>query len=217
MADISKKYEELKSAIVIERSLFEEKNDVISEFIYDKMSSSSGVIVVDKLSTFFSKTNFESLMHRASVEKDWALKLRAIGEKRGFAISVDTMNAIANFANLKRELIGELFQINSAIGSSYELADVPKNWNIETAFKFNKTTVSNGNYSIGYKTAEKIWNIVSPIWAGSVLPTKRQYVTIGSYSRHLEIHKDQVGIGCQTVKRFEVEQIALKMGWAFPE
>lgn len=220
MADTSKKYEQLKSALVIERSLFSEKNHVISEFIYDKVGSAAGVIVVDKLSTFFSKTNFESLIHRADIEMDWSLKLRAIAEKRGVIIDQKDINAISDFAIMKRELVNDVFQINTAVGSSYELADVPEKWDIETAFKFNKTTIINGiGYTIGYKTAEKVWKFVSPIWAdydGHKGKT-RMCVSMGSSNRTIYVYKDYLEIGCQTVKRFEVEQIALKMGWAFPE
>lgn len=221
MADTSKKYEQLKSALVIERSLFAEKNDVISEFIYDKVGSASGVIVVDKLSTFFSKTNFESLIHRADIEKDWSLKLRAIAEKRGVEIGQKEIDSISAFASMKRELVGDVFQISTAVGSSYELAEVPEKWDIETAFKFNKTTISNGSgYVIGYKTAEMVWSkFVSPIWAdfdGHKGKTSMR-LHVGSYNRDLNVYKGHIDIGCQTVKRFEVEQIALKMGWAFPE
>jgi len=80
--------------------------------------------------------------------------------------------------------------------------------------------VGNGIHQIGIKVAQEIWCRASKSWAvaGKRLPGSRYESLQGPVwrSEYVYFRKNYIEIGCQTIYRDQVEQLALKMGWPFP-
>lgn len=99
---------------------------------------------------------------------------------------------------------------------SYVFAEIPAGHNIEH-ISFKKDRMSRYGYDIGYKTAQKVWETAQPFWhsieSGEEIAQSNIEIRANSGYRTVKFKKDCVEIGCQTIPRWEVEQIALKQGW----
>jgi len=76
-------------------------------------------------------------------------------------------------------------------------------------------------YSMGLKTAERLWIKVEPYWRNQSADPKANsnrikrldaFTIDGSY-RYPEIYSDRLVIGCQTIQRNVVETLAKEQGW----
>jgi hypothetical protein len=82
-------------------------------------------------------------------------------------------------------------------------------------------TITNGNHSMGAITAKKLWtDFLAPKWATRecLVNAERslgsKYISVGGYSsREVRIHADRVVIGCQTIQRNQIEELAQRLDW----
>lgn len=83
---------------------------------------------------------------------------------------------------------------------------------------YRETTVSRKNYTIRVATAKKVWADASAYWATMDDATPPCHVgnmnAAGYRQVELVISRNSVVIGCQTIKRADVEMIARHYGWA---
>jgi hypothetical protein len=87
-------------------------------------------------------------------------------------------------------------------------------WNFDNDIKITSNSIRRSAYGIGIKTAKRIWETAMPIWSGAVEETSKSLsVSASSYTRTATIGEAGVEIGCQSIRRFEIEQIAIRMGW----
>lgn len=111
---------------------------------------------------------------------------------------------------------------NTLLGArrpSYPFADVPEGRSIEK-FVWNKRSVKRqrGDYAINFSELERLWKRTAPVWAGLKPNGEELHVTSTSgYSKTTVTTDKRVTIGCQYIDRWELEQIALKLNFAFPD
>ena len=113
----------------------------------------------------------------------------------------------------------------------YPFETLPNDWNIDEQLFIGKVVIRrnrdintggefSSDYSIGLKAAESLWNYVSPYWAG--IATQDSYknnphhVRVSGEDRIAGLSSNFVKVGCQKIRRYELEQVALKLNWKFP-
>lgn len=102
-----------------------------------------------------------------------------------------------------------------AIIPPYKFAEVPEN---PVYLKVTKTLINNGNYNCGIMKAKVIWKKASAFWNGNTTNRIRWYDRIAGYnSKEFEVRDQSLIIGCQTIHRYQVEELAVRLGWDFPE
>lgn len=78
-------------------------------------------------------------------------------------------------------------------------------------------------YRVSLRNLRRVWVTASKIWIGrsqyrpfrlSVL--QRDAYRYYTYNYRVCINRQRIDIGCQTIHRYELEQLALLMGWPFP-
>jgi hypothetical protein len=172
------------------------------------------VKLVDSSAKFFSKANLRALLDDANNTRDLSLVL----EQRGTIMNDQQLDLVRQFNNLREDLL------NAGKGS-YPFTSVPGGWSIENNLVLNKTTVrrkEGNNHSIGYKTLKKIWDKAAPWWSENDGVDDAGRITLysvqaGGYNRDAVIKQNRVDIGCQHIDRHEIEQVALHLGWEFPD
>lgn len=104
---------------------------------------------------------------------------------------------------------------------NYTFIDVPSNQTLDTQLKFKKDRIYRNGYTMGYKTAERVWTVARDYWFAcdadvheNDRPTRYLNVAASGYNKNVTVYADRVEIGCQTVPRWVVEQLAIKQGWA---
>lgn len=88
----------------------------------------------------------------------------------------------------------------------------------EYLLNYHETTVTRRHYTIRVTMAEKIWADASAYWAtmdDTTMSRRIGKINVSGYRQvELVINHNSVLIGCQTIKRADVEMIARHYGWA---
>lgn len=208
---------DLESGIVVDRyGLNDLKTDEMATALSDIYGRGKEVLVVDNVKQFFGDVNlFRSLEGNAP-------GLTLILEKRGIELDDEQKATLSAFIDLKAYITAQIVATTPP-PPPYPFTEVPEGWTIETNINIGKTVVrrrkGDTGYSIGRKTLETIWDAASKKWARGLTG---RYERAGSVradgcTRNLEVYSDRVDVGCQTINRYELEQVAVHMDWAIPE
>lgn len=80
--------------------------------------------------------------------------------------------------------------------------------------------IGNGSYKMGYKSAQTLWeHKLNKKWANrpavesSMAISDGGSVTTEGYNRNVMIYTTRIEIGCQTIQRNQIEELAQRMGW----
>lgn len=204
---------ELSKNFVIQRSVLASAKQVeLTELMNNVARSGKHMLIVDNLAEFFGINNLLNAVNKGDTET-----LTIVAEKNEIEIDPFDLGIIAAFSQFKAKLIEKA---NEKL-PVYRFSTVPENWSVTNNLKITTQSVvrkDDTNYSIGLKTLEKIWLVASKVWNGDtcVLPRVNS-ISASGYNRDALIKAGGIDIGCQHVHRYELEQVALHMGWAFPE
>lgn len=200
----------LKNGIVIDRQVLARlKNDDMNAALTSAYAGDDArsVIIVSSVTKFSSNDAITD----AIATNDPNLKLML--ELRGITLADDDLFIVQKANELNARLADLLVEAKPA----YAFAAVPKSFNIETSLIVTKTTVKRerNGYSIGLRASEKLWAVASAYWAKTA-DKNYQYLEAGGRGRTANIDAKGIKIGCQRIQRYELEQLALAQGWAFP-
>ena len=205
----------LTAGTVVDRQLL---NKVKSEDLAAVMASiyadpTKQVIVVDNVTQFFSTKNLVTALDTNASE------LPLILEHRGITLNDDDIDVVRQFSEVKQHVLDRIAALTPP-PPPYEFAAVPADWEIDDRIKFNQSSVRRMNdtsYSISHKMLREVWDACRRHWAGIKKCRRRDvYVRASGYSNYLEVSDTHIDIGCQRIQRFELEQVALRLGFDFP-
>ena len=100
----------------------------------------------------------------------------------------------------------------------YPFAEVPANKNVDY-IEIGANKITRIGNAISIDSFKRIWLKARPYWAGEVTTKPRSFSVqqIGTYSREVLFSKTDVTIGCTTIPRYEIEQLALRLELSFSE
>ncbi len=75
---------------------------------------------------------------------------------------------------------------------------------------------SRGDYYASAADLQRLWNKASKLWSGIRESIGGEYMSIGNHNKTVYYYTDRIEIGCQTIRRWELEQVAVAEGWVFP-
>lgn len=204
---------ELNSAVVVDRNGLQKLDtDKMNSALATVYGGSKPVIMVDNAAQFFSNQNLVKTMDTPKS----GVVLAAILEQRGVQLTVAEMNTLSEYHTLKNRVL-DIIREQTPV---YPFAKVPKNWDIDKELTFNSKHIRrthNSSYTIGYRTLERIWRTASAVWAGYSTEKTLGDIRASGYWEAACIEDNRVRIGCQHIERYELEQVAVKMGWEFPK
>ena len=171
------------------------------------------VIVVDNVAQFFSTKNLLTALDQNAVE------LPLILEYRGITLNADDIDVVRQFSEVKQHVMDRIAALTPP-PPPYPFAEVPEDWDIEAKIKFNTASIrrmDNTSYSISNKMLKEVWEAAAGHWTGGdKVHRGTLYVRASGYSNWLEVYDNHIALGCQKIQRFELEQVALRMGWDMP-
>jgi len=143
--------------------------------------------------------------------------------KVGLNISMDDLLVIARFEQVKKSIVDffTFYGKKQFAAGEYPFAENTLNNSKLKITKIGRERyVGNGQYKIGMKKVEKIWEAARPHWlsqdthnkfAGSISRTSGSSWNRRHHNHDLVITPDSVKIGCQTISRWQVEQAAIDL------
>lgn len=207
-----KNYFDLPSGVVIQRSTISHMvGKDMSETINRLIASGKTVRVVESTSEFFNDPNFFAAVDAGDVSS-----LQLIAEQRKIFLSDDDLENIRQFVAFK----SVLKQMLDAARPPYEFAELPADWTFDKCIRITAKGVyraGNSDYKISLATLERIWKQASRVWAGLDNDKNVDEIRAAGYSRTGTIRNDRIEVGCQTIYRYELEQLAVQQGWSLPE
>lgn len=179
------------------------------------------VVIVEDSNKFFSSRNLIDSLESGNT--DWPL----IAEKFSIELTSADMDTIKRAIEIRKSII----KAAGALKPDYPFTKViPKGWNLEEYIYFRdnltigrrKANLQGDSTTYGIKEAQllRVWLKASRIWAGKkgrmsdVVGDVKD--SSGQYRRNASVYTDRVEIGCQTIRRYELEAIAVAKKWAFP-
>ena len=203
---------ELKAGRIMQKSdLVSMDPEKMTAFMAEVANSGMPVKFVDSIPHFFSTKNIIDCVDAVDVEN-----LKLIAEHRNMMITDDEYDLMNRMKELKTSLIARI----ESTKPGYSFAKVPTGWTVENDLIINKNSVRrsrDSKYSIGIKTLQKLWEHASKTWFSGDSISSPISVNAGGYTRSAGVGKNAIQIGCQTIERFELEQLAVHFYWDFPK
>lgn len=195
---------ELTNAIVIERGVWTKMAAAdMAAAMNDLAGKSKEIIVIDSEHQFFHRNNLLRALDEVNLKN-----IQLISEYRGVTVTEDEVAQATAYRALRDSIVERLGD------GRYVFADVPKNWDFDSTFDVKASVVRRNGYSLGLKSAQNLWKAAYPIWKGDTEVTETtRSISASGYNRTAEINAKGVTIGCQSIPRFEVEQLAIHQGW----
>lgn len=174
--------------------------------------------VIDNGNTFFTSANMLELI-KANDDK-----YRLIAEKAGVTLREEDIQAIQGAEAAKKAIEAAMIPPIPP----YPFGPKPANWSVATDLTIttgNRATVrrlrtnpnANGTgYSISVLQLKRIWAIASVRWKTKTSVRHIGSISADGYSRSGTVYDAHVEVGCQTIRRYELEQLALHLNWDFP-
>lgn len=210
---------DLNSGIVVDREgLNKLKTEAMGVAMADIYNRGKEVIVVDNVRAFFG----DATLFRALEGNVPGLVL--ILEQRGIKLEDEQMATVNAFVDLKTYIKEQIAALAPPI-PPYTFAEIPTGWTVENNIKIGKTTIrrrtgSDTSHSIGLKTFATLWGKASNKWAagpGMERARSAGRIPVAGYSRNIDVYAEHVTVGCQRIRRYELEQVALALGLDLPE
>lgn len=206
---------EVGATVIVDReALVKLSNDELTATMQTIYGSKKDVLYVEKARNFFSFANLENAIDTTS---DTLPVLLAYHE---IHLSDADLDILKKSVELRKYISAAFEAKREASRPAYPFADTPKGWDFDkelviTAQLIRRTGTS--QYSIGLKTAQKLWETFAPRWAGDTSARGHISVRAAGYDRTAYVYTDYIDIGCQQVQRYELEAVALHFGWEFPK
>lgn len=206
-----KNYFDLPSGIVVQRSTISHMVGTdMTETINNLIASGKTVRVVESASEFFNDASFF-----AAVDAGDVASLQLIAEQRKISLSDTELANIGMFVAFKATLKARL----DAARPPYEFAELPTDWKFDQNIRITAKGVyraGNSDYKIALATLERIWKQASRVWAKLDNAKNISDIRAAGYNRTGMVRDDRIEIGCQSIYRYELEQLAVQQGWEIP-
>jgi len=116
-----------------------------------------------------------------------------------------------------KDCISRLHEIVKPGVPDYTLAEIPDGANLNR-IEFRADRINRGGYNAGHKAMTVIWLAAMGFWKARQHGDQKARESIpninigGERNKTVVIYPDRIEIGCQTIPRWEVEQIAIRIG-----
>ena len=181
--------------------------------VYEK-GKTAKVLYIDDAAKFFNLKSLETAIDTNSPTLGLLLNYHNID------LTAEDIDTITRARDIQKKIRDSVEAMREASRPAYKLAAVPKGWSVENDLQITSQLmrrIADGRYIIGLKAAERLWDWASQYWVGNTNSPPYHRVRASGDERYAQVNKTSITIGCQTIQRYELEQVALELGWTFPK
>lgn len=173
------------------------------------------VVFIDDAKTFFSLKNLETAIETNTADLPILLAYHEIVLVPEDFAAIERARAVQTYIRTAVEAKRE------ALRPVYPFGSIPAGWTVEDKLDISTRSIKRKSgewYNIGLRGAARLWEMAGPHWATGVAGRSDAFITRASgYSNSTYVYDTYAQVGCQRVERYELEQLALHMGWEFPK
>lgn len=193
-------------------------DDLDTTFRMMRAHPKRSLTIIQNANTFFTSANMLELI-KANDDK-----YRLIAEKVGVVLHETDVRTIQDAETVKKAIESAMLPPVP----TYPFCPKPASWSVATDLTIttgNRAMVrrlranpnANGTgYSISVLQLKRIWAIASARWKSKTSVRHISAIAADGYTRSGTVYDAHVEVGCQTIQRYELEQLALHLGWDFP-
>lgn len=205
-------YTLLTSSVIVDLKAYRNASVEVMQEIND-LSKKYSIEYVDDMSKYKSKNKIFSDIIEGKYN------ISQVEFFMGRAPTVEEVQIIEALSQVKAKFEALMFKPVP----NYTFSPIPEGQTLEKQLKQCKDRISRNSYTMGYKTAERVWEVARDYWfaidtdvAECDRPTRHLNVSASGYNKNVTVCPDRVEIGCQNVPRWVVEQLAISRGWISP-
>lgn len=163
-----------------------------------------------------------SLLNVDSIIKAYALSPSLVTAVINTSITPKTVEEVETILNFNNALVvfNEAYSnFYKLVIGTYKFQSVPSHFKLQNSFTFLTTRIrrkKNSEYFLEDEDFKSLFNICFDHWvnnSNSTLNLKRVCLARHDYKHNIIIDSNSIRIGCQTVHRYEFEQIAVQLGF----
>lgn len=178
------------------------QQEVFDDILFELRTSERRVIRVENIQDFTDgKAHLMRLL--TSEKSDAAEELR----RMGMTLTSEEETAL-NFLSALRDRVIAFF---SSFKPSYSMQGVRRQG--EQPLRVNGNVASNGDYSLSLTRSKMVWERAYKVWGLGQADSGKGAVTVDFYRKKIEIREQSIRIGCQSISRWQAEQLAAEQGW----
>lgn len=208
----------LASGSVIDRSaLIALPSAGVEQIVVQARVAPLPLFVVDSAESFFNGPNLIALLKAGDP------KCKLIAERFEMKLDNDTVTLIMKAVEIEAQLLTAA----TLPAPPYPFAEVPDGWTTATHLSIGPTKIirkktnaegDTAAYFLSPEQVQKVWGIASTRWAAGkvTVDANAGSVVKEHQTRYIRIYGDRVQVGCQTIRRYELEQLAKHKDWQFP-
>lgn len=175
-------------------------DDILDEI----RSEEYAVVRVDSLIEFFDGAKrFTSLLETEGVENRIA-QAKAVG----LELSPEESSLVDQFNALQRKFLAHF----KALRPQYPFSKRPARA-AKLRVSRDASEISWGSYSVTVRQAKMLWERAFKHWSGVITDNGAGTFRHQHNDRNIRVNETELSIGCQTIPRWSVEQLAIQMDW----
>lgn len=211
--DTSKVIKELSDVVIVDAVLF--RNLPLDELMEVSIQISKFKTENKEVKLISNLSSYKSLKAiKDNIANDICLK-EHIEYFLDRKITDNEFNIVKTYSSALKSLNSLLIKVSLDNDTDYKLQKLPDFF--ETGLEnvtFCTKVIKRFRYMMGYKTFAMLWTKCLLSW-GYNEPSKSFYIKASGRNSNVIIGKNVVTVGCQTIPRFEIERVALKLGLSF--
>lgn len=205
----------LVSGSVIDRSaLIALPSTGVEQVIVQTRMAPLPLVVVDTAESFFNGPNLIALLKAGDP------KCKLIAERFEMKFNNDTVALIMRATEAEAQLL----KAATPPVPPYPFAVVPEGWTTaklsigptQIKRKAENAQGDGTGYSLTPEQVQKVWKTASTRWAAGKTSVNADKLVKDHNTRYISVYNDRVAVGCQTIRRYELEQLAKHKDWQFP-
>lgn len=182
-------------------SLNTTQSEILDDILFELRTSGREIVRVERFSEYLNPdVRFEELLNSKPE------KIVDLVTKLGLQFTEAEVACFSAFASARKKFM----DVFKGIGDVYELKGRK---GTEHAFAVSGDQVSNGRYDVTMRQAQNIVRRAIATWSKEALPEKTSTIRKDYTSHRISVTDTAVAIGCQTVTRWQIEELAVRMGW----
>jgi hypothetical protein len=189
----------------VRKSLSVAQDEVFDDVVAELRGLERPLMRLESAAEFYNAEGQFKKLTEASVGK-----IRQMNTALGMGLSEEEVASLSGYQTAKRKVL-EFFR---SLTAGYKLSAKPAG---QSELTVSGDKVSNGSRSMSLDQARKVWQRAFKVWSTGEQPaTKTMTVRTGEWGddrQQVTINPASIAVGCQTISRWQAEQLALQQGW----
>jgi hypothetical protein len=204
-----------KSATIVDRAAMNKVgNDELVRLMNDLVASGEPLVFVESAPKAFTLQALEKAIETNDV------LLPALLEYHEIDLAPTDLQVISRAREVQKFISDAVAARRESLRPDYKFAPLPDGWSAENNLVIGDRLIKRARgeyYTVGVKACKALWEHASKKWSGEVRVLAYYRLRASGRANYVDVADSYIQVGCQRIQRYELEQVALTLGWDFPK